>query len=69
MSADSPLAKISHSVEPNKGREQGHLTDRMRAMQLMAMGEATRKGKEMGPPLQSSTHPTHAVYVSAILNL
>ena len=58
VSADIPLAKTDHTVEPSAEIRQGHSTRGRRAVQLMTVGETTGKGKEMGPSLQSTTHPS-----------
>ena len=73
VSANIPLARTDHTVEPSTEIRQGLLLCEGGLCSYATVGETTGKGKETGPSWQStphlSSHPTPACAVSAVLNL
>lgn len=74
VSADIPLARTDHTVEPSTEIRQGLLPCKGGLCSYVTVGETTGKGKETGGHHGNLLHtpaltPTPACAVSAVLNL
>ena len=58
VSADMPLARTDHTVEPSTEIRQGLLPREGGLCSYVTVGETTGKGKETGPSWQSAPHPS-----------